>query len=43
MIQNFESVFTLRKGYLSTTGIANTSTNEYGYTEQEFAEVTRYC
>ena len=33
----FESVFTLRKGYLSTTGIANTSTNEYGYTEEEFA------
>jgi len=33
----FESAFTLRKGYLSSTGIANTTTNEYNWTELEFA------
>ena len=35
--QQFESVFTLKKGYLSSTGIANTTTNEYNWTELEFA------
>ena len=36
----FESAFVLKKGYLSNTGVANTTTNEYGWTEQEFADVT---
>ena len=35
----FESVFTLRKGYLSKTG-TNTAGYEYNWTEDEFAELT---
>ena len=37
----FESVFTLRKGYLSKTA-TNTSGYEYNWTEDEFAELTGF-
>ena len=38
----FESAFTLKKGYLSSTGIQNTTSNEYSWTENEFAELTGF-